>query len=724
MKTNTAPRQITTATSESRDFTIKANGKAFRILIDGLYENKTQSIVREIWSNALDSHAAAGIPERPFEVVFPSMFNPVFSVRDFGTSLSHEDMMHLYSTVFESTKEDTNAAVGKFGLGSKSPFAYTDTFSVTAVMDGEKRYYSALISEDGVPQIHFMGREDSDEENGIEVSFPIETRDIRPFCEAAKRVSHGFDVKPDVKSHEDDNFTGWPELPILSEGDGWKLLSGNIEGYSSRAYAKMGCVLYPINVDAIDGLSTSERALLQSTMIIEFPVGDLEINASREALSYGSKDPTSASIQKRIRKIVDEMIASFLTQYSEADTYWEACALYREHMGSSQVPHAVRDALTKKAFFQGRQLQNTITVGRKNTSDVVFPSIGVYSTSISGTKLNNQAYRYEYNSDNVAVIPRGDTAFYIEDLETDKPKRAAARIREAQRSADHSQIVWIKYEGGSKEAADALLKMMEVFDGATFINVGDLPEITRLSGGGGGIRRPVQVRVMNNGRFDDRADLSPEDFEKGGYYVPLERMQPQIPSNCSSPSTVWRAVRECGAVNQDAICYGAPKSLWKHFEGSQWINIYDVAKKHFKNNQPKKKVAQARMIEDVLSDSTLRYLAQNLDTDKLAKGSVALDAINFYRKVEKMKKPAVEDIIRLAKALGEYEVLEKWTSEENPEATQHTEAVAGRYKMLEVFDSYYLRRELDHLTHYVQVCDKAADFDSLDEETQPVANAA
>ena len=723
MKTKTEQRQITTATTESRDFTIKANGKAFRILIDGLYENKTQSIVREIWSNALDSHAAAGIPERPFEVVFPSMFNPVFSVRDFGTSLSHEDMMHLYSTVFESTKEDTNVAVGKFGLGSKSPFAYTDTFAVTAIMDGEKRYYSALISEDGVPQIHFMGSEASDEETGIEVSFPIETRDIRSFCEAAKRVSHGFDVKPVVKSHEDDNFNGWPDLPVLSEGDGWKLLSGNIEGYSSRAYAKMGCVLYPINVDAIDGLSTPERKLLNSTMVIEFPVGDLEINASREALSYGSKDPTAKSILNRIRTIVDEMIESFLVQYREADTYWEACSLFRTHMGSNQMPDAVKAALKAKTNYQGRELTSMISAGRKNTSDVVLPTTGVYICGISGSKLTNQMYRFEYGSDQVGIIPREDTIVYLENLETSKPKRSAARIREAQRAADSSQIIWIKYEGG-KEASEALIELFNVIDGVTIVDVDDLPEITRLTGGGG-IRRPVQVRALDNGgRFDTRVDLSPEDFAKGGYYVPLERMQPQIPSQCSGPSTVWRALRECGAVEQTATLYGAPKSLWKHFEGDQWVNIYELAEDHFAKNQPKKKVAKARMIQDVLGNSTLRYLSDKLNTDQLDKSSVALAAIKFYKKVEKMDKPAVEDIIQLAKALGKAAVLEEWVADKNPEASAHVEAVKERYKMLEMFDTYYIRREVDHLNHYVQMCDKAADFDSLNEATQPVADAA
>lgn len=715
MITNTAPRQVSTATSEHRNFSIKADGKAFKILIDGLYENKIQSIVREIWSNALDSHADAGYPERPFDVVFPSMFAPTFTVRDYGTSLSHEDVMGLYSTVFESTKEGTNAAVGKFGLGSKSPFAYTDTFSVTAILDGEKRHYTALISEDGVPQIHFMGAENTDEPTGIEVSFPIETRDIRAFRQAALRVSHGFDVKPNVVD-SDEEFEGWPDLPVLSEGKGWKLLDGKIEGYGNRAYARMGCVLYPINVDALPDLSHEERKLLQSTMVIEFPVGDLEINASREALSYGSKDPTAASIQTRIRTIVKEMVDVFMAEYAAADTYWEACSLFRRHIAnSSALPEAVRDVIQKHAAWNGRKLSNTILVSTKPDAPVVIRR-GFAIHSIEGAKLNNQAYRFDYYCKDVSVRPEAKTAIFIEDLESkQKPKHVAARLKQAYRDEKYTQIVWIKYTGG-RGAADAMIQFLEIFDGADIQDVNDLPEIARnsLDGGGLGIRRPVQVRLHGrDGRFDQRADMSPDDYAKGGFYVPLERMQPVRNAGCSCPTTVWRALRECGVIPQEAVLYGAPKSLWKLFKGSQWTNIYDMAQKHYKNNKPKRKVAKARMIERVLESEKLRYLARNVRIDLLMDESPALAAIEFYQRAGRAEKPAVQHIFRLASAVGKREEFESWANQHHPELDQHLAAIESRYPLLSHFDSYYLRREVDMLHHYVQACDKAAEYDSL-----------
>lgn len=200
--------EVTVSVSETSKAKISNVSKIFRMLISGLYADKNQSITREIWSNALDAQVSAGRGDRPFEVTFPSVFDPTFRVRDFGISMSHYQVMNEYPDLGMSTKEDSNDVVGKFGIGSKSPFAYTDNFTVTVVLAGEKRFYSAMIGEDGVPAIHLMGTEVTEDEDGVEVAFPVAKEDVASFVAAAKRVSHGFDVKPIVTG--DPNFRGGP----------------------------------------------------------------------------------------------------------------------------------------------------------------------------------------------------------------------------------------------------------------------------------------------------------------------------------------------------------------------------------------------------------------------------------------------------------------------------------------------------------------------------------
>ena len=154
-------REVEVGDQKSSRFGIDFNGKAFKVLINSIYADKIQSIVRKIWSNCLDGHTMAGKEHVPFEVKLPTIQDPVFQARDFGIGLSPEDIENVYKTLFRSTKEESDFTVGRYGLGSKTPFAYTDTFQVTSIFDGVKTYYSAVIASDGIPDMHTMGQEET-----------------------------------------------------------------------------------------------------------------------------------------------------------------------------------------------------------------------------------------------------------------------------------------------------------------------------------------------------------------------------------------------------------------------------------------------------------------------------------------------------------------------------------------------------------------------------------
>lgn len=276
----TQPKEvIDNLTGERNSFTIKANGKAFRTLIDKLYENKVRAIVRELCTNALDSHIAAGKGDVPFQLFLPTSLDPTFRVRDYGVSMSHEDVMVLYTTIFESTKETTNEQTGQLGLGSKSPFAYTNTFSVTAYKDGERRTYIAHIADDGVPQITLLDREPSDEPTGIDVSIAVKREDHRTFADEAQFVLLGFDTKPEIVGAA----LRFPE-PIL-EGPGWKLYPNSLPIAGQQA-VRMGCVLYPIS-------QTMPNRYFDHKLVVEVPMGSCEVTSSRESLSM---DPQTTEV--------------------------------------------------------------------------------------------------------------------------------------------------------------------------------------------------------------------------------------------------------------------------------------------------------------------------------------------------------------------------------------------------------------------------------------------
>lgn len=436
-------REVTTGgVLASTHFTIKANGKAFKVLIDGLYSDKIRAVVRELWTNAHDSHIAAGCTERPFDCQLPTIWDPVFRVRDYGVSLSHDDVMHLYTTVFESTKDGTNTQVGKLGLGSKSPFAYSDTFTVTAWLAGEKRTYSAYIGSDGVPMIALMGTEETSEENGLEVSFPVKSDDVSAFLTAAQRIAYGFDTQPNITSGQ----TLLAEMPavVMDDLPLWKLVKGYMGFRTPGAVAKQGCVLYPIDPNAIPNINDEQRAVLSSPFVIEFPIGDLEISASRESLGY------DARTCKNILRVADIIAVDIRKRYEDkingASTYWEALVAYSA-LHNSELDGSIKKILAKGMSWRGREL-----VQYFNMSPLLEKAgeKGVTEGGVSASKIEyrraNKLKNLKWEAYKHWQLNVGKTVIYFEDVAV-PAGRVGDRIkyhRECNPQFGQHDVVWFK----------------------------------------------------------------------------------------------------------------------------------------------------------------------------------------------------------------------------------------------------------------------------------------
>ena len=281
---NTAPQDqaILSNVGEIGEFRIRNSAKAFNILSSGLYANKVKAIVRELSCNAVDSHAAAGKHDTPFDVHLPNQLEPWFAIRDYGTGLSHEQVTNIYTTYFESTKTASNEFIGALGLGSKSPFSYTDNFTVTAIQNGRKGIYSAFINAEGVPSIAKMMEEETDEPNGVEVKFAVNDRyDFDKFRQEARNVYKYFSLKPVV--------SGYADFKIEEIQYEKKDIVPGVHQYAGgygNSYAIMGNIAYPIDVPKADQTLGDLRNLLGCGLEIHFGIGELDFQASREGLSY------------------------------------------------------------------------------------------------------------------------------------------------------------------------------------------------------------------------------------------------------------------------------------------------------------------------------------------------------------------------------------------------------------------------------------------------------
>ena len=168
--------------TKNEKYKILANSKMFAILSSKLYTDKIMAPIRELICNAYDAHVAAGVADKPIEIGVPSAGSGKFRVRDFGKGLSPEDMLELYTTYGASTKNLSNDFIGCMGLGSKSPFAYTDTFTAVSRHKGMRYSFSCSL-DNGAPNITQYPSVPMElgEETGLEVEFPVNAGDYNSF---------------------------------------------------------------------------------------------------------------------------------------------------------------------------------------------------------------------------------------------------------------------------------------------------------------------------------------------------------------------------------------------------------------------------------------------------------------------------------------------------------------------------------------------------------------
>jgi len=261
--------------SHENTFRMKSSRKAFQILSD-LYSNKSLAIVRELGCNAADSHKMAG-QTKPFHIHLPNSLEPWLTIQDFGTGISDKDVNNIYCVYFESTKTESNDQIGCLGLGSKSPFCYSDTFMVTSITGGVKRVYNAYFNEQSTPAISKVSESPTTEASGLAIQIPVKPTDFNDFIVAVKTAFRFFDVKPTISGGSVD----WSmETPIF-QGKGWK--SYDKFGYH-ECYAIMGGVTYPIDCNKID--KENQQMAYKGGLVINFEMGELEFTPSRESLSY------------------------------------------------------------------------------------------------------------------------------------------------------------------------------------------------------------------------------------------------------------------------------------------------------------------------------------------------------------------------------------------------------------------------------------------------------
>jgi len=275
--TTRASQVVTEGEIESATMTISKKGiaKATAMFRDKIYQYKDWAVIREIISNAVDEHNKHGV-KTPVKVTLPSEADPFFRVRDFGKGLSKKAVFSIFFQYFESTKSDSNDEIGGFGIGAKSPLAYSDIFFVDSFFEGEKTTYAAnLHGEASVAQKMNLATVDKNE-TGIEVSIPVKKEDFARFASLVNYLATFGKFNLEIEGEReklDFGIKGISEFGFLVNEEGSLPFKAD-----QGIYASIKGILYPLGDHGI-----VNPAKYPIVLLFDGTEG-LQIQPSREAL--------------------------------------------------------------------------------------------------------------------------------------------------------------------------------------------------------------------------------------------------------------------------------------------------------------------------------------------------------------------------------------------------------------------------------------------------------
>lgn len=306
-------------------------GLVLEILRNKLYRDPILAVVREYVTNARDAHVEVGKADAPVVVTLPTRDDPYFKVQDFGPGLSPERIENIFCNYASSTKRNSEEQVGYFGIGSKSAFAYSDSFSIISVVDGVIRTYQSYIDETRKGKISCLYEAVSDQPNGTTIIIPVKRYDYEKFEEKLIEITEFWDVRPTVYSNNKLASLSYRNETTVFSGNDWKL--NRYEGYHTRTTcAIMGGIAYPIDMGQFD--NHPARSFFQySALRIYFNNSDLSLAASRDSLHYDSR--TIKAITSKFNNIVSEINSKIENQIQNELSYADALLKFNSALNSN-----------------------------------------------------------------------------------------------------------------------------------------------------------------------------------------------------------------------------------------------------------------------------------------------------------------------------------------------------------------------------------------------------
>jgi len=566
------------------------------ILRDKLYTNKIRAICQEIMSNARDAQREIGHPEIPIQVCVPNSLSPEYKVKDFGPGISPDRMENVFIKFGSSTKRKDNVQTGGFGLGAKSPFAYTDTFSIiTNTLDSNgkmmQRSYTAYLDESGKGKMALINEVETTEPSGTTIVLPVKPDDFNSFYEWTIAAARFWTPKPDVQGIADHK---WEKIKKTASGSNWGMYEIPNSGRGYYNYDKVVLLTideipYELQWHSLSNLSTvigdeeiynrvqkiyDMGCYSDSKIVIDFKTGELALNASREQVEY-----TPECIKKIASRLVDvakEVKDSIATSFETMPSLLDAIKSWKS---LSSYMHGV----VGEVEWQGKKVQDQYAILPASSA-----VIHVYNRMAVNIKQKSNTKTVDVAATNVKTFIN-----YTQEYE----RRRVYTVFDNDRSLHSVRVICFPSQSSYDEAIQRLKDNVVQFGGSMpdvvihnqqedigYLNktiyLDDLSipdislipkrEIARSSNNSAGRSMPVAYTYQHgDNSWSPIYDEEDVDFANGeGVYVPLESRNPV--------SDNYQAIEIAKGFGLNVI--GVPKRNMSKL-GSGWIRVVDAIQK-------------------------------------------------------------------------------------------------------------------------------------------------
>lgn len=435
-------------------------------ILSKLYAHPIQTLVQEYICNGRDAMREAYTwGKLPIEITVPNTLDPVFKVRDYGIGISPDRMENIFVNYGSSTKRNTNAQTGGFGIGAKSAFSYTDSFTITSFVAGTKYLYIAHLGDDG--GVNLISSEPTTERNGVEISIGVKPKDMVEFNNAVQRC---------VKFWEEPiKFFGSKSLfqlkPTLTLGD----MAVYEEAHPARTIFLIDGIEYDLMNDEPNNyyrLRNSYDNTLHSdrhTVAINVPNGHFKIASSRERLENNDDNKAKqTAMLNTCKDLIDQVLKHKINIYSlslpekikNKQTYSGFDVIKRERIQLGGGYQLVNDtvylpkAINYRYCRRGRR--GTYHFEIVNRTNLAVNTVIYSSTEPDNTLARKLNHYLESNKDctlvrdtDISVVPNHDIIF-TERINADTlplpPKKTTQRTQKSTRDA----ICWQIGSDGSR----------------------------------------------------------------------------------------------------------------------------------------------------------------------------------------------------------------------------------------------------------------------------------